>query len=560
MHLHPGNSTAPNATEANSVVPTSSHTPVLRAKGKNSTAPNATSALAINETNSADQAARRKPLAHHSDGASEISFQLQFQLNKFLENEAGGCWSSSDLAQYKELIGLNFSMCHTDVFNVETDTDVFAQFLMFLTDYFCDEPHLLDTLGIEESCRNLVFAMVTPSGPNALVDACCTAMWGLPDPGCIFRGLIFDTLASDPRYEEFYSLADSDSRNRRQTWEEILDAASDQRKPLAAIHAFALSNVIRRPIVILEGRRRHIDVSDPTSMFGVYLPLLWRTAPAECWQKPLFISHDNGHYWAVVTGSQEGSDKLADLLRSSPFGLDQRRAQVRFQSPCVKDIEIAIFDEDSSWYINSKNIHVPGSVGLRLLRDWGKSLAIEIAIAEQAPEATSAEIAPSSALQSQLGIAEAKMMELKQQVFTAERLLSSCQAELSAEQAKWNTTAAAQLQVQKDLELRLAAAQEELHTCQDRRVHVTPQVLQSLSAVELDDLEDQLFNAQNILRLHRRNEAVDNASCMICQDRNRDTALVPCGHQLCSSCAADRRMEKCPYCRCQITSRLPLHA
>jgi len=122
----------------------------------------------------------------------------------------------------------------------------------------------------------------------------------------------------------------------------ILDAASDQRKPLAAIHAFALSNVIRRPIVILEGRRRHIDVSDPTSMFGVYLPLLWRTAPAECWQKPLFISHDNGHYWAVVTGSQEGSDKLADLLRSSPFGLDQRRAQVRFQSPCVKDIEIAI--------------------------------------------------------------------------------------------------------------------------------------------------------------------------------------------------------------------------
>lgn len=44
-------------------------------------------------------------------------------------------------------------------------------------------------------------------------------------------------------------------------------------------------------------------------------------------------------------------------------------------------------------------------------------------------------------------------------------------------------------------------------------------------------------------------------ACSLCCARKKDTALVPCGHTACGSCA--RRLDRCPWCRSIITR--PLH-
>jgi len=53
------------------------------------------------------------------------------------------------------------------------------------------------------------------------------------------------------------------------------------------------------------------------------------------------------------------------------------------------------------------------------------------------------------------------------------------------------------------------------------------------------------------------NELIDrHSTCGVCFDRERDTALTPCGHQFCHNCAAS--CNRCPICRGHITQRLKL--
>lgn len=42
--------------------------------------------------------------------------------------------------------------------------------------------------------------------------------------------------------------------------------------------------------------------------------------------------------------------------------------------------------------------------------------------------------------------------------------------------------------------------------------------------------------------------------CMVCQEKNRSVAVMPCNHYvLCDMCAPKRT--ECPYCHSQITQR-----
>jgi len=46
------------------------------------------------------------------------------------------------------------------------------------------------------------------------------------------------------------------------------------------------------------------------------------------------------------------------------------------------------------------------------------------------------------------------------------------------------------------------------------------------------------------------------SECVICFDRARDTALVPCGHLLCSTCAGS--LDTCSMCRQLVTQAMKL--
>ncbi len=49
----------------------------------------------------------------------------------------------------------------------------------------------------------------------------------------------------------------------------------------------------------------------------------------------------------------------------------------------------------------------------------------------------------------------------------------------------------------------------------------------------------------------------DHRVCVVCLERAKSTALVPCGHMcLCDSCASAKGLKKCPICRADVVSVL----
>ncbi len=59
-------------------------------------------------------------------------------------------------------------------------------------------------------------------------------------------------------------------------------------------------------------------------------------------------------------------------------------------------------------------------------------------------------------------------------------------------------------------------------------------------------------------RLREEEESKAREECPICMDRPQDVCVNPdgCKHQFCSKCAL--RMQHCPMCRAEITTRVPL--
>ena len=85
---------------------------------------------------------------------------------------------------------------------------------------------------------------------------------------------------------------------------------------------------------------------------------------------------------------------------------------------------------------------------------------------------------------------------------------------------------------------------------------------QSVSALRRIDLEslhefetNMISSLQNVqMVIKEKNDR--ERECTICRDRPKDTALIPCGHCLCSNC--ESRMTKCPMCRVNIQRTLKL--
>ena len=46
--------------------------------------------------------------------------------------------------------------------------------------------------------------------------------------------------------------------------------------------------------------------------------------------------------------------------------------------------------------------------------------------------------------------------------------------------------------------------------------------------------------------------------CGICNENEKDIALVPCGHVFCASCLDNTFYAECPVCRRAITSKLSI--
>ena len=95
--------------------------------------------------------------------------------------------------------------------------------------------------------------------------------------------------------------------------------------------------------------------------------------------------------------------------------------------------------------------------------------------------------------------------------------------------------------------------------------------LAGLGIRELTELQDALFERQDDLResqrrVHQQIGRLRMPVCPICEDAPLSIVLVPCGHRLCSDCAAgfdvnhnQKNLSICPFCRQGFTQKVVCH-
>ncbi|XP_061692861.1 tumor necrosis factor alpha-induced protein 3 [Syngnathoides biaculeatus] len=121
--------------------------------------------------------------------------------------------------------------------------------------------------------------------------------------------------------------------NWEDEWEKIVKMASPvsssnglQFDSLEDIHIFVLSNILRRPIIViadqvLRSMKSGSSIS-PLNVGGIYLPLHW--PPAECYKYPIVLGYDSQHFAPLITIKDSGPEiRAVPLINPGRGGFDE---------------------------------------------------------------------------------------------------------------------------------------------------------------------------------------------------------------------------------------------
>ncbi|CAF4012699.1 unnamed protein product [Rotaria sordida] len=84
---------------------------------------------------------------------------------------------------------------------------------------------------------------------------------------------------------------------------------------LEAVHIFSISNMLRRPIIILSEdviRNKQGEAISVNDLFGIYLPIL--SIPQECITEPIVLAYDRSHFCALQTSNLDVEKTLDNRL------------------------------------------------------------------------------------------------------------------------------------------------------------------------------------------------------------------------------------------------------
>ncbi|XP_007649359.1 tumor necrosis factor alpha-induced protein 3 isoform X3 [Cricetulus griseus] len=184
-------------------------------------------------------------------------------------------------------------------------------------------------------CREVrkLVALKTNGDGNCLMHAACQYMWGVQDTDLVLRKALCNTLKeTDTRNFKFRWQLESlksqefvetglcyDTRNWNDEWDNLVKMASAdtpaarsglQYNSLEEIHIFVLSNILRRPIIVISDKMlRSLESGSnfaPLKVGGIYLPLHW-PAP-ECYRYPIVLGYDSQHFVPLVTLKDSGPE------------------------------------------------------------------------------------------------------------------------------------------------------------------------------------------------------------------------------------------------------------
>ncbi|KAL4624144.1 tumor necrosis factor alpha-induced protein 3-like [Arapaima gigas] len=167
-----------------------------------------------------------------------------------------------------------------------------------------------------------LYALRSTERDNSLLDAVAMSMWGVPDKDLVLSIALYKTAArgspADLHLEGNHEWsAGRQSQPSGEAWGQVvrfLEPGMRQQppriNPYLHVHLFLLSNVIRRPIVVLGGRAEHTKAMDAVGdsnrgPVGVYLPTLWDST--DC------------HPYPVVLGSVSPWQRFAPLVTGSSY-------------------------------------------------------------------------------------------------------------------------------------------------------------------------------------------------------------------------------------------------
>uniref|UniRef100_I3IWW4 ubiquitinyl hydrolase 1 n=2 Tax=Oreochromis TaxID=8139 RepID=I3IWW4_ORENI len=121
--------------------------------------------------------------------------------------------------------------------------------------------------------------------------------------------------------------------NWEDEWEKIVKMASPvsssnglQFDSLEDIHIFILSNILRRPIIVIADQvvrsmKSGTSIS-PLNVGGIYLPLHWQ--PTECYKYPIVLGYDSQHFAPLITIKDSGPEiRAVPLINPRRNGFEE---------------------------------------------------------------------------------------------------------------------------------------------------------------------------------------------------------------------------------------------
>ncbi|KAL2083716.1 hypothetical protein ACEWY4_021489 [Coilia grayii] len=200
-------------------------------------------------------------------------------------------------------------------------------------------------------CREVkkLVPLRTNGDGNCLLHAASQYMLGVQDTDLVLRKTLYavlkDTDTTDFRARFQTELLHSQeftqtglrysTMNWEEEWKKIVDMASPvsssnglQFDSLEDIHIFVLSNILRRPIVVIaDSVVRSMKSGSsfaPLNVGGIYLPLHWPAS--ECYKYPIVLGYDSQHFAPLITIKDSGPEiRAVPLINPGRGGFEELR-------------------------------------------------------------------------------------------------------------------------------------------------------------------------------------------------------------------------------------------
>lgn len=182
-------------------------------------------------------------------------------------------------------------------------------------------------------CREVkkLVPLRTNGDGNCLLHAASQYMLGVQDTDLVLRKALYSVLTETDtcnfrkrfqtellQSQEFTQTGlRYNTVNWQEEWEKIVEMASPesnrgglQYDSLEDIHIFVLSNILRRPIVVIADQVLRSMKSgssfSPLNVGGVYLPLHW--PPGDCYRYPIVLGYDSQHFAPLIAIKDSGPE------------------------------------------------------------------------------------------------------------------------------------------------------------------------------------------------------------------------------------------------------------